>query len=68
MKLMLMEKILKRRWTIQFFICSISRLGVKAKGPNVWGAKMTGTLRRRLFWKHRSFNWFIRLRHAYAKH
>lgn len=26
------------------FLSIVSRLGVKAKGPNVWGAKMTGTL------------------------
>ncbi len=26
------------------FLSVVSRLGVKVKGPNVWGAKMTGTL------------------------
>ena len=26
------------------FLSVVSRLGVKVKGPNVWGAKMSGTL------------------------
>lgn len=35
------------------FLSIVSRLGVKVKGPNVWGAKMTGVLEGDFFWKYR---------------
>jgi hypothetical protein len=40
---MLMVKILMHAGQSNF-LSVVSRLGVKAKGPNVWGAKTSGTL------------------------
>ena len=51
------------------FLSVVSRLGVKAKGPNVWGAKMTGTLEGDFFGNTEgspSSIGMFRLRHAYV--
>jgi len=48
------------------FLSVVSRLGVKAKGPNVWGAKVTGNLEGDFFGNTESSIGLFRLRHAYA--
>lgn len=48
------------------FLAVVSRLGVKAKGPNVWGAKMTGTLEGDFFGNTENSIGLLRLRHAYV--
>lgn len=48
------------------FLALVSRLGVKAKGPNVWGAKMSGTLEGDFFGNTESTIGLLRLRHAYV--
>lgn len=48
------------------FLSVVSRLGVKAKGPNVWGAKMTGTLEGDFFGNTEATIGLFRLRHAYV--
>jgi hypothetical protein len=48
------------------FLSVVSRLGVKAKGPNVWGAKMTGTLEGDFFGNTEASIGLLRLRHAYV--
>ncbi|WP_298136421.1 hypothetical protein [Flavobacterium sp.] len=48
------------------FLSIVSRLGVKAKGPNVWGAKVTGNLEGDFFGNTESSIGLFRLRHAYA--
>jgi hypothetical protein len=47
------------------FLAIMSRLGVKVKGPNVWGAKMSGTLEGDFFGNTESSIGLMRLRHAY---
>ncbi len=47
------------------FLAIVSRLGVKVKGPNVWGAKMSGTLEGDFFGNTESSIGLMRLRHAY---
>ena len=48
------------------FLSVVSRLGVKAKGPNVWGAKITGTLEGDFFGNTEATIGLFRLRHAYV--
>lgn len=48
------------------FLSITSRLGVKAKGPDVWGAKMTGTLEGDFFGNTEASIGLFRLRHAYV--
>jgi hypothetical protein len=52
------------------FLSVTSRLGVKAKGPDVWGAKMSGTLEGDFFGNFESASantiGLFRLRHAYV--
>jgi hypothetical protein len=48
------------------FLSVVSRLGVKAKGPNVWGAKATGNLEGDFFGNTEASIGLFRLRHAYA--
>jgi hypothetical protein len=48
------------------FLSVVSRLGVKAKGPNVWGAKMSGTLEGDFFGNTEASIGLLRLRHAYV--
>jgi len=48
------------------FLSIVSRLGVKVKGPNVWGAKMSGTLEGDFFGNTESTIGLLRLRHAYV--
>ena len=48
------------------FLSIVSRLGVKAKGPNVWGAKTTGTMEGDFFGNTESTIGLLRLRHAYV--
>lgn len=48
------------------FLSVVSRLGVKAKGPNVWGAKVNGTLEGDFFGNTESSIGLFRLRHAYV--
>lgn len=48
------------------FLSVVSRLGVKAKGPNVWGAKMSGTLEGDFFGNTEASIGLFRLRHAYV--
>lgn len=48
------------------FLAIMSRLGVKVKGPNVWGAKMSGTLEGDFFGNTESSIGLMRLRHAYV--
>ncbi|WPO80438.1 DcaP family trimeric outer membrane transporter [Flavobacterium sp. KACC 22761] len=43
----------------------VSRVGLKIKGPNVWGAKMTGTLEGDFFGNTEASIGLVRLRHAY---
>ena len=47
------------------FLAVISRLGVKVKGPNVWGAKTSGTLEGDFFGNTESSIGLFRLRHAH---
>ena len=48
------------------FLSLTSRLGVKVKGPNVWGAKMSGTLEGDFFGNTEASIGLLRLRHAYV--
>ena len=48
------------------FLSITSRLGVKVKGPDVWGAKMSGTLEGDFFGNSESTIGTLRLRHAYV--
>ena len=48
------------------FLSVVSRLGVKAKGPDVWGAKTTGTLEGDFFGNTEASIGLFRLRHAYV--
>lgn len=48
------------------FLSVVSRLGVKAKGPNVWGAKVSATLEGDFFGNTQNDIGLFRLRHAYA--
>lgn len=53
------------------FLAIISRFGIKAKGPNVWGAKITGNLEGDFFGNSESATTgssigLLRLRHAYV--
>jgi hypothetical protein len=48
------------------FLSINSRLGVKTKGPDVWGAKMTGTLEGDFFGNSEASIGLFRLRHAYV--
>lgn len=48
------------------FLSIVSRLGVKAKGPNVWGAKVSGTLEGDFFGNTEASIGLFRLRHAYV--
>lgn len=49
------------------FLSVVSRLGTKVKGPNVWGAKMSGTLEGDFFGNvEGSTIGLLRLRHAYV--
>lgn len=47
------------------FLSIVSRLGTKVKGPNVWGAKMSGTLEGDFFGNTESSIGLFRLRHAH---
>ena len=50
------------------FLSVVSRLGVKVKGPDVWGAKVSGTLEGDFFGNvEGSSIGMLRLRHAYAQ-
>lgn len=49
------------------FLSVVSRLGVKASGPDVWGAKVTGVLEGDFFGNTQQTIALFRLRHAYAK-
>lgn len=49
------------------FLSVVSRLGVKATGPNVWGAKVSGVLEGDFFGNTQQTIGLLRLRHAYAK-
>ena len=49
------------------FLSVVSRLGVKASGPNVWGAKVYGVLEGDFFGNTQQSIGLFRLRHAYAK-
>lgn len=44
----------------------VSRAGLKVKGPNVWGAKMSGTLEGDFFGNNETSIGLVRLRHAYV--
>jgi hypothetical protein len=48
------------------FLSLTSRLGVKVKGPNVWGAKMSGALEGDFFGNTEASIGLLRLRHAYV--
>lgn len=48
------------------FLAIVSRLGAKVKGPNVWGAKMTGTLEGDFYGNTEASIGLFRLRHAYV--
>ena len=48
------------------FLAVTSRLGVKFRGPDVWGAKASGTLEGDFFGNTQSSIALYRLRHAYA--
>ena len=48
------------------FLSVVSRLGVKAKGPNVWGAKTSGTLEGDFFGNSETSIGLFRIRHAYV--
>jgi hypothetical protein len=47
------------------FLSVVSRLGTKVKGPNVWGAKISGTLEGDFFGNTEASIGLLRLRHAY---
>jgi DcaP outer membrane protein len=49
------------------FLSVVSRLGVKASGPDVWGAKVSGVLEGDFFGNTQQSTGLFRLRHAYAK-
>lgn len=49
------------------FLSVVSRLGVKASGPDVWGAKVYGVLEGDFFGNTQQSIGLFRLRHAYAK-
>jgi hypothetical protein len=49
------------------FLSVVSRLGVKASGPDVWGAKVSGVLEGDFFGNTQQSIALFRLRHAYAK-
>ena len=48
------------------FLSVVSRLGTKVKGPNVWGAKISGTLEGDFFGNTEASIGLLRLRHAYV--
>lgn len=48
------------------FLSVVSRLGAKIKGPNVWGAKISGTLEGDFFGNTEASIGLLRLRHAYV--
>ncbi len=48
------------------FLSITSRLGVKLKGPDVWGAKMSGTIEGDFFGNTDATIGLLRLRHAYV--
>jgi hypothetical protein len=48
------------------FLSVTSRFGVKAKGPDVWGAKMSGTLEGDFFGNTEASIGLLRLRHAFV--
>lgn len=48
------------------FLSIISRLGIKAKGPDVWGAKITGTIEGDFFGNTEGSIGLLRLRHAFV--
>ena len=48
------------------FLSVTSRFGVKAKGPDVWGAKMSATLEGDFFGNTEASIGLLRLRHAYV--
>lgn len=48
------------------FLSLTSRLGVKVKGPSVWGAKMSGTLEGDFYGNTEASIGLLRLRHAYV--
>lgn len=49
------------------FLSIVSRFGVKATGPDVWGAKVSGVLEGDFFGNTQQSIALFRLRHAYAK-
>lgn len=49
------------------FLSVVSRFGVKASGPDVWGAKVSGVLEGDFFGNTQQSIGLLRLRHAYAK-
>jgi hypothetical protein len=49
------------------FLSVVSRLGVKASGPDVWGAKVSGVIEGDFFGNTQQSIALFRLRHAYAK-
>lgn len=48
------------------FLSVVTRLGVKVKGPNVWGSKTTGTLEGDFFGNTESTIGLLRIRHAHV--
>lgn len=48
------------------FLSVITRLGVKVKGPNVWGAKTSGTIEGDFFGNTESSIGLFRIRHAHV--
>lgn len=48
------------------FLSVVTRLGTKVKGPNVWGAKISGTLEGDFFGNTEGTIGLLRLRHAYV--
>jgi len=48
------------------YLAIVSRLGAKVKGPNVWGAKMSGTLEGDFYGNTEATIGTLRLRHAYV--
>jgi hypothetical protein len=48
------------------FLSVVSRLGAKVKGPNVWGAKISGTLEGDFFGNTEATIGLLRLRHAHV--
>lgn len=49
------------------FLSVVSRLGVKASGPDVWGGKVSAVLEGDFFGNTQQSTGLFRLRHAYAK-